>query len=233
MKKYFAGLITGIIIAISFTTYATVQLKVIPNPYPVFINNTKANVQGYNINGSTYLKLADLKATGLNVKFADSKITIASATSKTDPDSNSNNALKNTVYSYKTDRKVDNFPIYQKNGIDYIDFSDISNYFVAKEFESNDEDISEGNIKFIRYDISTQLSGENTMSISIKKSGLDTINGAPIESIMTILDNLVITDITALRGPTLHCVDYESYEKFIQPLINRSLRDIYDSKYLK
>lgn len=78
MKKFFAGLITGIIIAISFTTYAAVQLKVIPNPYPVFINNTKANVQGYNINGSTYLKLSDLKSAGLDVKFADSKINVTS-----------------------------------------------------------------------------------------------------------------------------------------------------------
>ena len=78
MKKFFAGLITGIIIAISFTTYAAVQLKVIPNPYPVFINNTKANVQGYNINGSTYLKLSDLKSAGIDVKFKDSKINVTS-----------------------------------------------------------------------------------------------------------------------------------------------------------
>ncbi len=85
MKKFFAGLITGIIIAISFTTYAAVQLKVMPNPYPVFINNTKANVQGYNINGSTYLKLSDLKTAGLDVKFADSKINVTSAFTEAEP----------------------------------------------------------------------------------------------------------------------------------------------------
>lgn len=85
MKKFFAGLITGLIIAVSFTTYAAVQLKVIPNPYPVFINNSKANVQGYNINGSTYLKLSDLKTAGLDVKFADSKISVTSASTEAEP----------------------------------------------------------------------------------------------------------------------------------------------------
>lgn len=86
MKKYIAGLLTGIIIATSLTTFAAVQLKVVPNPYPVLINNAKANVQAYNINGSTYLKLADLKTAGIDAKYNKDKkqIEVKSLTSTDD-----------------------------------------------------------------------------------------------------------------------------------------------------
>jgi glycerophosphoryl diester phosphodiesterase len=85
MKKFFAGLITGLLISISVTAFAAVQLKVVPNPFPVFINGDQAQVDAYNINGSTFLKLADLKQTGLDVKFADSKINVLSTFAATDP----------------------------------------------------------------------------------------------------------------------------------------------------
>lgn len=73
MKKYISGLLTGIIIATSLTTFAAVQLKVVPNPYPVLVNGTKTNVQGYNINNSTYLKLSDLKSAGIDARYNKDK----------------------------------------------------------------------------------------------------------------------------------------------------------------
>jgi hypothetical protein len=86
MKKFFAGLITGVLISLSVTAFAAVQLKVVPNPFPVFINGDQAQVDAYNINGSTYLKLSDLKTAGLDVTFADSKINVFSAfTEETEP----------------------------------------------------------------------------------------------------------------------------------------------------
>ncbi len=85
MKKFLSGLITGLLISVSVTAFAAVQLKVIPNPFPVFINGSESKVDAYNINGSTYLKLSDLKTAGLNVKFADSKINVTSASTETEP----------------------------------------------------------------------------------------------------------------------------------------------------
>lgn len=85
MKKFLFGLIAGLLISVSLTAFAAVQLKVIPNPFPVFINGDKAQVDAYNINGSTYLKLSDLKTAGLDVKFSDSKINVTSAFTEAEP----------------------------------------------------------------------------------------------------------------------------------------------------
>lgn len=74
MKKFVSGLLIGILIALSVTTFAAVELKIAPNPYDVIINGSKADVDGYNISGSTYLKLTDFKQAGLEVSFnKDSK----------------------------------------------------------------------------------------------------------------------------------------------------------------
>lgn len=79
MKKYLSGLITGLILALSFTVLAA-ELRIIPNPYPVLINGTNHTVDGYNINDYTYLKLSDFKKAGLTVKFneTDQQIEITS-----------------------------------------------------------------------------------------------------------------------------------------------------------
>lgn len=99
MKKYISGLLTGIIIATSFTVFAAVQLKVIPNPYPVLVNGTKANVQGYNINGSTYLKLSDLKVAGLDAKFDKKQITINKTSAELDATKQTSDLLK--IYTFE------------------------------------------------------------------------------------------------------------------------------------
>lgn len=69
MKKFISGLLIGILITLSITTFAAVELKVIPNPYTVLIDGKAADVQGFNINGSTYLKLTDFVEAGLGVNF--------------------------------------------------------------------------------------------------------------------------------------------------------------------
>lgn len=69
MKKFVLGLLLGIITTFSVTVYAAVELKVIDNPFPVLINGQASEVEGYNINGYTYLKLADFKKAGLTIKF--------------------------------------------------------------------------------------------------------------------------------------------------------------------
>lgn len=73
MKKFVAGLLAGIILSLSLTTFAAVELNIIPNPYKVLIDGNESNVQGYNINGSTYLKLTDFVEAGLGVNFNKDK----------------------------------------------------------------------------------------------------------------------------------------------------------------
>lgn len=73
MKKYIAGLITGLLVSLSLTAFASVQLNVVPNPYPILVDGVKSIIGGYSINGSTYIKLADLKSVGINAKFNSEK----------------------------------------------------------------------------------------------------------------------------------------------------------------
>jgi len=81
MKKFILGLIIGIMTTFSLSVYAAVELNVIENPFPILINGQASEVEGYNINGFTYLKMADLKDTGLTVIFneTDKQIEITSA----------------------------------------------------------------------------------------------------------------------------------------------------------
>ncbi len=212
MKKYIAGLITGLIIAVSFTTYAAVQLKVIPNPYPVFINNTKANVQGYNINGSTYLKLSDLKATGLDVKFAESKITITSA----------NTAGSDQVQVNDTDKKIDGMVIYEKDSKQYVEVHDILNLlnkhsskeiYVSMDGEYNTppQKIGDSNLDF------------KTISFSIEqlsKKGFFTIK---------MFDYMPCTYVYMSNSDLYDpCISIEDYKKYIQPYINLTTEELWN-----
>ncbi len=47
-------------LVLSFSGFADDILNVALNPYPIFFNGQQFPVEGYNINGFTYLKLADL-----------------------------------------------------------------------------------------------------------------------------------------------------------------------------
>ncbi len=201
MKKFFAGLITGIIIAISFTTYAAVQLKVIPNPYPVFINNTKANVQGYNINGSTYLKLSDLKTAGLDVKFADSKINIASSVKDSD-------SAHDVV---KTNNNIDGFKIYQVDGEECVRISEIVKY-CNEQYEKNQTN------KKVSFYLKTKSIYPQTTQFYIEKQD------------WSVIPKVVTTvDLFSIKLSKSY-IDIEGFKEYFQPIVNLSLEDIYNSK---
>jgi hypothetical protein len=88
MKKYFnkqtfTAFILGAILFTSVGVFAETQ-NITLNPYPVLINGTVSTVGAYNIDGYTYLKLADMRQTGLKVVFneTDSKIEITSTSAE-------------------------------------------------------------------------------------------------------------------------------------------------------
>ena len=83
MLRRLQGFIIGLIAsALLFggVAFAAAELNVVPNPFPVLINGILATVEGYNVNGYTFLKLADFKQAGLTVKFneTDKQIEITS-----------------------------------------------------------------------------------------------------------------------------------------------------------
>jgi|GEM_PF-809002 hypothetical protein len=81
MFKRIQGFIIGFIscaVILGGVAFAATELSVKPNPFPVLINGTETTVEGYNINGYTFLKLADFKKAGLTIKFneTDSRIEV-------------------------------------------------------------------------------------------------------------------------------------------------------------
>ena len=68
MKKNILFLILGLLIAT--TTIATASnLDLLSNPFPILIDDVITDIDGYNIDGSTYLKLSDFRKVGLTIKF--------------------------------------------------------------------------------------------------------------------------------------------------------------------
>jgi hypothetical protein len=80
MKKIIIGFIVGALMFSIIPVMAQEGLTVVPNPFPVVIDGVVTEVEGYNINGYTFLKLADFGKAGLTVKFneTDKQIEISS-----------------------------------------------------------------------------------------------------------------------------------------------------------
>lgn len=72
MKKFVLGIIVGALLFGS-AVFAADTLNIIKNPFPILINSKPTEVDGYNINGHTYLKVADLKKANLEVLFNETE----------------------------------------------------------------------------------------------------------------------------------------------------------------
>ncbi|MCR4430439.1 MAG: hypothetical protein NUV45_05385 [Tepidanaerobacteraceae bacterium] len=138
MKKFVSGLLTGIIIAAAFSAFAA-TLTVKPNTFPVIINGVKSIVDGYNINGSTYLKLTDLEKAGLKVVFnsAAKQIEITSSFGKTGPEGMGHSEDITTELpsgAQLVDKQYNNstYKAISYNGYTYISINDLNNVFGVK-----------------------------------------------------------------------------------------------------
>jgi mannitol-specific phosphotransferase system IIBC component len=128
MKKQFViGFILGALLFGTSITLAAEALNVVANPFPVLINSIETQVEGYNIDGFTFLKLADFKKAGLTVKFNETnkQIEITSADSSTAaPSVQQNNISGGTTMSETTTEKITQTP----DGITQIDTWDGQQY---------------------------------------------------------------------------------------------------------
>lgn len=85
MKKIIAGFIAGILVS-SLVLGAVASLYVVENPFPVKVNGVVKDIEGYNINNTTYFRLRDVADAvgGLMVDFKDDTI-ILNDENYTDP----------------------------------------------------------------------------------------------------------------------------------------------------
>ena len=76
MKKEALFFTAGIASALCITALAA-QVDLNPNAFPITLNGTPVEIEGYNIDGSTYFKLRDIgEKTGFDVSFENDTIVI-------------------------------------------------------------------------------------------------------------------------------------------------------------
>ncbi len=84
MKKEILFFTAGIASAICITALAA-QVDLNPNTFPITLNGTPVEIEGYNIDGNTYFKLRDIgEKTGFDVDFQNNTIVITTQTSPQD-----------------------------------------------------------------------------------------------------------------------------------------------------
>lgn len=122
-KEFILGLILGGFIFTSISTFADEIYNVIINPFKVTVNGTEKNIEGYNINGSTYFKLRDIgKYVGFNVDFENEVIQIETTNQIDVKSSNTQKGFYDTVFEiWDNTHKLNNIAIIEKNGEIYLE----------------------------------------------------------------------------------------------------------------
>lgn len=77
MKRYIAGVVTGVLLSCSVAF--AVSYTATDNSFPIQLNGENIEMEGYNINDSTYFKLRDIadKIGGFSVDFQNNTIQLA------------------------------------------------------------------------------------------------------------------------------------------------------------
>jgi hypothetical protein len=103
LKYVVVGLVIGVMLALSIGVFAE-GFTVLLNPFPIFINGQETEVEAYNINGFTFLKLADVgKCFGATTKFneTDQRIEVSNSSSEA-----SKSSAKVTIPNLMTDKTL-------------------------------------------------------------------------------------------------------------------------------
>lgn len=115
-KQLILGTVIGLLF-IPITAFATINLNIATNPYPVIVNGIETDVDGYNINGSTYLKLKDFEKAGLEVNFNSNNKQIEVSTSVDTPSGSETSDTQKPA----TNTQITSKPTSTPDGITNID----------------------------------------------------------------------------------------------------------------
>lgn len=118
IKSITIGVLIGATATLSITALA--EYIVVPNSFPVKVNGQTVQVEGYNINDSTYFKLRDVADAvgGFEVGFEDNAIIVNTPSQPT--------TAPTPAPTAKPDLSpLPELPIERRNGIDYVNTADI------------------------------------------------------------------------------------------------------------
>lgn len=166
-KEFILGIILGGVIFGNLTIFANEALNVFLNPFKITVNGVYKNIEGYNINGSTYFKLRDIgNEVGFNVDFKEDIIMI-----NTDENAETNISSQDILYNYIT---IDGTEYITPIDVDYIVSNYFSNWVFAYTVNENSTWIKDG----VSYCYLNKTDG-NDKSIAEYKITCKFINGKP------------------------------------------------------
>jgi len=168
-KQFILGVLTGTTL-FSGAVFAANELNIKLNSYPVLINGTKANVEAYNIDDYTYLKLADVgKALGSKVVFnqVDNQIEITTVTQGVYEEAKAevveidikSLSPQEQKYHKNVPKTSDGLPIVYIDNDQYIPISFISEKYNEKDVCRYDIEIRENNMSLRKVDL-VQIAAE-------------------------------------------------------------------------
>lgn len=241
MKKYIAGLLTGIILSLSLTTFAAVKLEAIPSPFPIMIDGIKSTIEAYNIKGSTVIKLSDLKKVGVDANFNSEKKqieikTIEGSTTIAEPTLNEAVPEKETINTSTLEvtstRTEDGLTVYIAGGKEYVYRYDVS-AALQKKNDSDDSKYKDNASYYLDLPLDSS-SGLKDVILTVDVWGTNEdvkpVNlSEPIKVTNVMVDKRFEPRLTHDKQ-LIPCIKLDDYEKYIKPILDldKTLKEIYE-----
>ncbi len=136
-KQLIIGILLGALFFGTIPVLAQQQIRISDNRFPIFVNGNRERIEGYNINGYTYLKLADFSRAGLDVKFNAEKKRIEVENVEVIHDEKGDENMEDIEYVEK-DGYIsivkDGYDLQVVNGVEYIALREIGTKHKGYDF---------------------------------------------------------------------------------------------------
>ena len=235
MKKFILGFVLGSMI-FGTAIFAEEALRVRANPYPVLVDGSKQQIEAYNINDYTYLKLADVgKALGAKVIFneTDSQIEITKTVSQEvynkvgtpiqSIDSGNTNVensgfhkptleeiAERTLTIDKFDNSDDDLKIVESNGEKYI-----TAYSAMMKLRKNYPDST--------YSLGGAAGKQKIEEVLISRNGYPNSEAIKTGVYYYAIDKEIVDEISGVKSKILiaYCMKYDDFKNIIVPMITK------------
>ena len=132
-KQFALGFLVGALVFSLSPVFAEGELNIMENPFPIFINGKMERVEGYNINGYTFLKLVDFGKAGLVVKFneTEKRIEIESVI-KSSNERGGDKIVEESIPIEGATIEKDGYNLMVVNGIEYVSLKEVYEKYEGK-----------------------------------------------------------------------------------------------------
>ena len=132
-KQFMIGFLVGALLFSLSPVFAEGGLNIMENPFPILVNGQPTEVEGYNINGYTFLKLVDFGKAGLVVKFneTEKRIEIESVI-KSSNERGGDKIVEESIPIEGATIEKDGYNLMVVNGIEYVSLKEVYEKYEGK-----------------------------------------------------------------------------------------------------